>query len=484
MTRRFFQAFPRQDLDGSITARFEDQVRLFPHRLAVKTESHTATYEELNHQANRIARIILTQKGSESHPIALIMEAGVPMMAAILGILKAGRFFIPLDPTQPPSRGRNILYQAHTDLILANRSTLSTAKELLEDASPLINIDQIDHSLSSKNPGLTVLPEQLAYIIYTSGSTGKPKGVMQNHRNVLHKSMEHTNSVHICHEDRLGLLYSPSFSGAMRDIFSALLNGAGLFPFNLKREGINRLSDWLIHEEITVYNSVATVFRHFMNNLTKNHKFPNLRLIQLGSEPIYSSDVALFKNNFSRNCRLVARYGSSEISPIRWFPINHETQIPGNIVPGGYAIPDVDVTLLDKHDQEVGVNQIGEITVKSRFLTPGYWRMPELTQSKFQPDSTDPDRRVYRTGDLGYFLPDGCLVPVGRTDSQIKIRGYRIEIGEIEAALLKIKIVKDAAVAVKEDHQKGKHLIAYLILCDEEKPSANELRRPFNRHSS
>jgi acyl carrier protein len=135
------------------------------------------------------------------------------------------------------------------------------------------------------------------------------------------------------------------------------------------------------------------------------------------------------------------------------------------------------VVLLDEHGQEVGVNQIGEITVKSRFLTPGYWRMPELTQSKFQPDSTDPNRRVYRTGDLGYFLPDGCLVPVGRTDSQIKIRGYRIEIGEIEAALLKIKIVKDAAVAVKEDHQKGKHLIAYLIPCDQEKPSANELRR-------
>ena len=141
------------------------------------------------------------------------------------------------------------------------------------------------------------------------------------------------------------------------------------------------------------------------------------------------------------------------MSPIRQYPIDHTTQLQGNIVPAGYAIPDVDVTVLDEHGQEVGVHQVGEITVKSRFLTPGYWRMPELTQSKFQIDPTDPHRTIYRTGDLGYLLPDGCLVAVGRSDSQLKIRGYRIEIGEVEATLLKHKHVREAAVIVRENHQ-------------------------------
>ena len=472
-----FRSFPRQDLHRSIPDRFEDQVQLFPHSIAVKTEFQTWTYEELNHQANRIARMVLAEKGSESQPIALIMETGCPMMAAIMGILKARRFFILLDPLQPPSRGKHILTQAQTSLILTNNSTLPIARELSEDAAHLINIDEIDNTLSLKNLELTISPDNLAYIVYTSGSTGQPKGVMQNHRNVLHKAMEHTNSFYICHEDRLGLLYSPSFSGAMRDIFSSLLNGAGLFPFDIKREGIHRLANWLIQEEITVYNSVATVFRHLVGNMNGKRPFPNLRLIQLGSEPIYASDVDLFKNNFSENCRFVARYGTSEIAPIRWLSINHDTQIPSGIVPAGYPVPDIDVVLLDEVGQEVGDGQIGEITVKSRYLTPGYWGMPELNQSKFQPDSTDPDRTVYRTGDLGYVLPDGCLVPIGRTDSQIKIRGYRIEIGEIEAALLTLKVVKETAVILQEDDPKGKRLIAYLVTHTDEQPSANTIRR-------
>ena len=279
-----FRTFPREALDRSIPARFEKQVQEFPRRLALKTESVTYTYEELNYQANRIARMILAHKGSNTHPIGLIMETGGSMMASILGILKAGRFFIPVDPVLLSSRERHILYEAHTDLILTDHSTQAIARELGGDAIQLVNIDELDHSLSTNNLGLRISPDQLAYIIYTSGSTGQPKGVMQNHRNVLHKVMEHTNSVHLCHMDRLGLLYSPSFSGAMRDIFSALLNGAGLFPFDLKRGGVSRLADWLRDEEITVYNSAATVFRHLISCLTPTHSFPNLRLIQLGSE--------------------------------------------------------------------------------------------------------------------------------------------------------------------------------------------------------
>ena len=185
-------------------------------------------------------------------------------------------------------------------------------------------------------------------MVYTSGSTGKPKGVMQDHRYVLHLTMVYTNGGQISASDRLALLYSPSFAGAVRDIFCALLNGAMLKNYDVKREGIASLPEWLRQERITVFFAVASMFRHLCRLLTPEETFPSVRLIELGSETVHAGDVHLYQRHFPEECRMVVNLGGSEISPICQFLVDASTRIDGSTVPAGYAAEDVELLLWER----------------------------------------------------------------------------------------------------------------------------------------
>src|SRR5262249_4806569 len=187
--------------------------------------------------ANRVARSIVAHLGEGPEPIALLMEHDAAAIIGILGVLKADKFYVPLEPRHPHTRNTYILSDTHARLVLTNTQNYARAGELVGKTADLLNIDTIDTRISAKETGLHGSPDRLAYVIYTSGSTGTPKGVMQNHRNVLHRVMTYTNSVRICANDRVALLYSYSSGGSVRDIFGALLNGATLLPFNLREEG-------------------------------------------------------------------------------------------------------------------------------------------------------------------------------------------------------------------------------------------------------
>jgi len=320
------------------------------------------------------------------------------------------------------------------------------------------------------------LVDTLTWILYTSGSTGQPTGVVQNHRNVLHFMMNHTNGLHICSEDRLALLHSCSVNAANHDIFTALLNGASLHPLDIKEEGVADLANWLIGQEITYCHVVPTLFRHLVDTLTGAERFPKLRLIRLGAEPARARDVELYKQHFSRGCILVNRLGHSETGTLLWYFIDRETRIDGPTVPVGYGVEDNEILLLDEAGVEVGLNGIGEIAVRSRYLSPGYWRRPDLTRAAFQPDPEGGDERLYWTGDLGRMLPDGCLVHVGRKDSQVRIRGHRIELDEIEIALLDLDAINEAVVVAAEDRSGDQRLVAYIVPRGRPAPTVTTLR--------
>jgi amino acid adenylation domain-containing protein len=459
-----FIKFNKEDVEQSIGERFQKQVHMYPERIAIKTREHMFTYDTLNQFANRIARAILTQRGHrEAEPIALLFESGAPIIAAILGVLKVGKFYVPLDTSIPQTRISYILEDLQASLLVTDSKHISQALELSHGGLQILNIDELDATLSTENLNLPIQPDNFAYIIYTSGSTGQPKGVIQNHRYVLHLTMNYTNSGHICASDRLALLQSPTFTGAVRDIYCALLNGGTVLPFDVKREGLINLSSFLQQEEITVFFAVATLFRHFANTLTGQEKFPKLRLIQLGSETIYKKDAELYKQHFSDDCILVANLGSTEISPSRQYFIDKKTEIIGSTVPIGYAVEDTEVLLIDEQGKPVGFNQIGEIVVRSRYLSVGYWRKPEITQAVFLPDPEGGDQRLYKTGDLGCIMPDGCLLHLGRKDFQVKVRGYRIEVAEVEMALLNTNLIREAAVLALPDHLGEERLVAYIV---------------------
>ena len=274
---------------------------------------------------------------------------------------------------------------------------------------------------------------------------------MQTHRNVLHFMMNYTNGLHICTNDRLTLLYSFSVNGGSHDIFAALLNGAALFPLDLKEEGFSDLGKWLIEEKMTIYHSVPTVFRQFAETLTDQDEFPDLRVVRLGGEPVYKRELDLFKKYFSQDCILVNRLGSSETGSLRLYFIDKDTQISGNLVPVGYPVLDNEILFLDDAGKPIAADE-GEIAVRTRYVSPGYWGRSDLTDAAFLPDPADSEKRIYRTGDLGRLLPNGCLLHLGRKDFFVKIRGYRIDIDEIEAALLEFPGIKEAVVVARNNN--------------------------------
>jgi len=335
----------------------------------------------------------------------------------------------------------------------------------------VINVAELDSRLPTGNPAISISPDALTWITYTSGSTGEPKGVVQNHRNVLHLIMTQTNDLHICSQDRLAMLMS-----AAGDMFLALLNGAAILPPNTKENRSGDLGNWLIQEKITIYSSVPSVFRNFVNSLRDDQTFPELRLIRLTGEAVYRTDVEIYRKRFSRNCILVNRLSSTEAPTFRQYFIDDSTSITDNVVPVGYAVTGNDVFLMRDDCQEAGISEVGEIAVKSRHLSPGYWRNPELTQAKFSSVPGEEEKRIFKTGDLGRMSPDGCMVYLGRKDFQVKIRGHRVELAEIERALLSLGQFRDVVVVSLEDHPGEQRLVAYLVPVRQTAVTASALR--------
>jgi amino acid adenylation domain-containing protein len=469
-----FVEFSRAESGQSIPERFEKIVQQYPDRVAIKTKNHLLTYKELNDAANRMAHRILSERGTKTEPVPLLMEHDAPVIGALLGILKAGKFYVPLDPSLPHLRMQYILEDLQATSIVTNNKNAALAKSLAGTALDLFNID--DFNGPANDPRIQISPDSLCWVIYTSGSTGKPKGVMQNHRNVLHFMMNYTNALHICVYDRLTLLYSFSVNGGAHDIFAALLNGAAVFPLDLKEEGFTRLGGWLVKEAITIYHSVPTVFRQFIEGLTVPIEFPDIRIVRLGGEPVYKRELDFYKKHFSKDCILVNRLGSSETGSLRMYFINKESQISGNLVPVGYPVMDNEILLVDDAGREITEAE-GEIAVKTRYVSPGYWGRPDLTDAAFLPAPSGGGERIYRTGDSGRMLPDGCLLHLGRKDFFVKIRGYRIEINEIETALRECPGIEEAVVVARGNNSGDERLVAYLVPRVQPGPRVSELRR-------
>ena len=470
-----FIEFKKAEIEQSIPDRFEKIVRMYPERVAIKTENHVLTYAELNAAANRVARAILAQRGRGSEPVALLLERGAPMIAGILGVLKAGKIYVPLDPASPPSRLTFMLADSQAGLIVSDNTNLSFSREIADHPYERINVDEVDANISTENLALSISPDAIAWILYTSGTTGDPKGVFQNHRNVLHLIMRYTNRARVTRDDRIGLVRSFSVNGGTLHTFGALLNGAQIVPFGLKHQGMTKLAHWLIDEQITLCSFSPTILRHLVETLRRGETLPNLRVILFSGEPLYRKDLELCRAYFSENSLFINSLGTTEASNACDLVIDGKTQIQGEIVPCGYPTTDMKILLLDDNKKEVDANQIGEIAIKSQYLTLGYWQRPDLTVAKFLRGPGA--ERIYLTGDLGRRLADGCLVHLGRKDFQVKIRGHRVEVAEVEAALLGSETIEEAVVVAREDRAGDPCLVAYVVPSVQPWPTVSAVRR-------
>jgi amino acid adenylation domain-containing protein len=458
-----YEIFPVGAVEQSIVARFEEQVRKHSGKMAVESAAGSLSYQQLDRAANQLATAIVKLRGTESEPVALLVSHGIPQITAILGALKAGKIYVPLDPAYPAARNAAVLSDLRPKLIVCDEHHQRMAAHIAAGAQ-VLSMSELALDIQEAAPDIAIEPDRPAVIIYTSGSTGKPNGLVHSHRNVLHATLKYTNNMHIGHEDRLLLLYSCAFIGSVADIFSALLNGATLLPYDLKRQGIGALAAWMKAKQVTLYQSVPTLFRRFAATLKPNEKFEaTLRAIRLGGEPVMPHDVTLYGTHFHRDCLFAVSLASTEILGIRLYFVDPDDLPRGPRVPVGYALQDTEVLLVDDDGKPTSQGEIGEMVIRSPYLALGYWGDPKRTKAVFLADPDRPGTRLYHSRDLGLLHRDGCLEFLGRKDWQVKIRGHRIEIAEVESALLAVPGVKEAAVITQQAESGEPRLVAYIV---------------------
>jgi amino acid adenylation domain-containing protein len=468
--------FEDAEIEQSIPERFEQQVRAQGERLAVRWDGGSYTYSSLNEKANRLARTLLARQGALAEPVALLFDHGGEVLAAILAVLKSGKFYVVLDPGHPPERLAHMLVNSGALLMVAGANHREFARQLCGNAVELVQFDAVDQSLSAADLASHPSPDDLALILYTSGSTGVPKGAMHTHRSVLVDVRNLTNGLCVTSRDRWLLYASIGFATGVRTIYSTLLNGASVFPFDIRKGGFGALAAWMLESEITIVAGVPTFFRSFMGTLDSDRDFPEVRILWLGGEQMLGADLAYFNRHFAPHCVLVHAFGPTESLTVCWALVPHGTPIVEGKLPIGRSLPDKEVLLLDESRREVGAGEVGEIAVRSRHVSPGYWRDPERTRLAFLPDPRVEGGCIYMTGDLGVRGPDGILTHVGRRDFQVKIRGFRVEVSEIEIALRAVKGVRDAVVVGREMKPGDMRLVAYFVASGDPPVSARWLR--------
>jgi len=375
-----FVEFPFADTNQTIARRFEQQARRYPERLALKAGRCALTYAELNDAADRVARALAGDADRETRMAAVLCEAGVAMIIAILGALKAGRPFVPLNPRLPKFTLQEILASLGSCWILTDERNIDLALEIVGDVSRVLDVEHLEPLRARKNLALALSPDALAYINFTSGSTGAPKGVMWNHRSELFGIRSKTNALHIAPADRISLLRANNV-GAARDMFLALLNGAALIVLDLSQGGLASLADWLREEEVSVFTCVATVFRQALSGAGKTRTFPAVRLIHIGGEPIFKSDVELYRRYFSDDCLFISRYSISETQAVSYFFMSKRSRIEEDRVPVGYPLEGNEVAIVDEQGDQLAAREIGEIAVRSPYLALGYWRGTSMTSA-------------------------------------------------------------------------------------------------------
>ena len=455
----------------SLVSVFARQVALRGDKPAVKFGAQQLSFYELDARSSALARRLLEVDGPENRPVAAILGEGLDPLVALMGTLKAGKAYVPLDVAHGLGRLEAILRDATAQTIVTNNA----ARPAAESLAPVGRIVNLDDLPSASVAPVTVEPppDALAILIYTSGSTGEPKGVTNTFDQLTYSVTELTRSVDPSAEDRVASLASFAFAGGVKPRMRALLNGATIHIGGT--DMVTSLPEILLAREITWLVTSPSTMRQIAQIIPHGTRFPHLRMVRFGNEPLLKRDVELFRETFP-GIPLVNILGTTETSSFRAFRLSPDQSIGGDFVPVGYQLGDMETLLLDENLAPVPPGREGQIAVKGPHISDGYWRRPELTAQRFVADPSD-GRRMYLTGDTGRLLDDGCLIHLGRRDFQAKIRAFRVEPAAVETALLSHADVSAAAVLSLQMRDGESYLAAYYVPRKSSSPTVSSLRR-------
>lgn len=463
---------------------FAEQAARTPDAVAVTFRDQRLTYRELNRRANLVAHYLQRRSVGPDSLVALYMDRSVEMVVAILGILKAGGAYLPIDLLYPRGRIEFMLDESQAAVLITQESLLD---KLPDCDAEIVCLDRDWVSIAAgdgENPPNCVTPDNLAYVIYTSGSTGRPKGVLITHGNVVRLFTETEAWFSFSSSDVWTLFHSYAFDFSVWEIWGALLYGGRLVvvPHLVSRSPRDFL-DLLRREEVTVLNQTPSAFGQLIaaDEETADSAGPlSLRLVIFGGEALNPQMLQpWFDRHGDRSPQLVNMYGITETTVhVTYYPLSREDLQRQSRSPIGQRIPDLQIYILDAHGNPVPVGVPGELYVGGRGVARGYLNRRSLTEERFTANrfSSAKDAHLYRTGDLGRWLPDGSIEYLGRCDDQVKIRGFRIELGEIDAAIRANPAVRDVAVLVRGDTTADKRLAAYVVPDDPEATAVPGLR--------
>ncbi|NJM67005.1 MAG: amino acid adenylation domain-containing protein [Acaryochloris sp. RU_4_1] len=443
---------------------FEEQVERTPDAIAIVCGNQSITYQDLNIQANQTAHYLTTLGVQEDTLVGICFEKNIDIIIALLGVLKACGAYVPIDPAYPQHRVIDILDNACLKIILTQENLTHRFEPSVQTIC--LNASEIAQQ-SRHNPNYTLENDRLSYIIYTSGSTGKPKGVMIEHRSLVNYTQAAIENYGITAKDRILQFASISFDAAAEEIFPALAKGATLILRT--EEMLSTIPTFLNHclqHKLTVLD-LPTAFWHLLVTEMKSLKLTlpeSVRLVIIGGEAA-SPEHLISWQKLAPTVRLVNSYGPTEATIVATTcELSAQLMTSGNTTPIGKPIPNVQAYVLDDALQPVPIGVPGELYIAGAGLARGYLHQPELTAKVFIPNplSTDPDARLYRTGDQVRYCKDGNLEFLGRLDEQVKIRGFRIELGEIAAVLNQHPALKNA-IALDQNHEDEQRLVAYLV---------------------
>ncbi len=462
------------DADNMISL-FEKQVELSANATALDFEGAAMTYAELNQRANQLALQLRNgfQAGREDK-IGISLERGIEMIIGILGILKSGAAYVPIDPALPEARIRHIAKDASLTLMLTAGQSFSFLDISVLDISGIH-----EHALDKElcNVERVNQPTDLAYIIYTSGSTGNPKGVMVTHQNVVNLMGAKNQFFDFNQQDTWTLFHSFSFDFSVWEIFGSLFSGSKLviLPSQVVLDPFS-FYQYLISHKVTVLNQVPSSFANLLNAIEPEDDFDKLsiRYVIFGGEALKPEVLSTWKSAYPY-CKLINMYGITETTIHVSFHEVSEEDILNRRSNIGKSLSGMGLFVMDESNHMQGVGGIGELYVTGGGLARGYINAPELTANRFFPHPKYPEYLIYKTGDLATYLPNGDIMYLGRSDNQVKIRGYRIELGEVENKINEFQSIRQAVVLPAELDEKDRNAILVGFFVSDERISIKSL---------
>ena len=455
---------------------FEQQAARTPAATALVFEETRLTYARVNERANQVAAYLQERGVSADTLVGVLMERSVEMVVALLGVLKAGGAYVPLDPEYPRERLSYMIDDAQIKVVLSTENVLGALENNRAEVICLDSDWPAISQASMDNPLDNVTEDNLAYAIYTSGSTGQPKGVMNSHRGICNRLHWMLDSFESDATDRVLQKTPFSFDVSVWEFFWPLITGATLV---MARPGGHRDSAYLLDmvekEQITTLHFVPSMLQVFLEEKNLAARCGSLKRVICSGEALpYDLQERFFEQ---LDVELYNLYGPTEaaVEVTSWKCEPHGRR---RAVPIGRPIANTQMHILDKHLQAVPVGVTGDLYIGGVQVARGYLGRADLTAERFIPDPLNdkPGSRLYKTGDLARYWPDGEIEYVGRIDHQVKLRGFRIELGEIEATLADHPAVREQVVVVREDKRGEKFLVAYLTVHNSHQPTNNELR--------